>query len=102
MVMTITDSQIDHLSKLAALRLSVEEKPKLGKQVGNIIDFVGELQKVDVEGTEPLSHPIEGSEIELYMEGEPYGDPDSLLSNTKHQLKDRGIVMKSAITTENS
>lgn len=65
--------------------------------MGNIIDFVGELQKVDVEGIEPLSNPIEGIEIELYTEGEPYRDPDSLLNNTKHQLKDRGIVMKSAI-----
>jgi|GEM_PF-1904974 len=96
-VMTVTDEQLDHLAKLAALRLTAEEKVKLGKQVNSIIDFVGELQKVDVEGIEPLSHPIEGMTVPLYEKGEVYADPDSLLANTKHQRKDRGIVMKSAL-----
>jgi 2-polyprenyl-3-methyl-5-hydroxy-6-metoxy-1,4-benzoquinol methylase len=33
----------------------------------------------------------------MYTKGETYADPDGLLANTKHQLKDNGIVMKSAI-----
>jgi aspartyl-tRNA(Asn)/glutamyl-tRNA(Gln) amidotransferase subunit C len=57
--MSVTNEQLDHLAKLAALRLTEEEKGKLGVQVNNIIDFVGQLDKVDVEGIEPLSHPIE-------------------------------------------
>ena len=95
--MTVTDEQLDHLAKLAALRLSPDEKAKLGKQVNTIIDFVGQLQKVDVEGTEPLSHPIEGMKIDLYTEGDVYPDAEGLLANTKHQRKNGGIVMKSAI-----
>ncbi len=57
--MTVSDEQLDHLGKLAALRLTTDEKVRLGKQVSTIIDFVGKLDEVDVEGTEPLSHPIE-------------------------------------------
>lgn len=57
--MTVSDEQLDHLGKLAALHLTTDEKVRLGKQVSTIIDFVGKLDEVDVEGTEPLSHPIE-------------------------------------------
>ncbi|MBP6910254.1 Asp-tRNA(Asn)/Glu-tRNA(Gln) amidotransferase subunit GatC [Patescibacteria group bacterium] len=99
--MTVTDKELDHLAKLAALHLGKEEKATLGKQVNTIIDFVGKLQEVDVEGIEPLARPIEGMKVPLFTEGEVYPDPDALLVNTKHQLKDRGIVMKSAITNEN-
>lgn len=95
--MTVTDKELDHLAKLAALHLGDAGKATLGKQVNTIIDFVGKLQEVDVEGIEPLSHPIEGMKMSLYTHGEVYPDPDALLANTKHQLKDRGIVMKSAI-----
>lgn len=57
--MSVSDEQLDHLGKLAALRLKQDEKVRLGKQVSTIIDFVGKLEEVDVQGVEPLSHPIE-------------------------------------------
>lgn len=97
--MSVSYEQLDHIAKLAALRLKPEEKERLGKQVSTIIDFVGKLDEVDVKGTEPLSHPIEGMKVELYEKGNTYADPDSLLANTQHQLKERGIVMKSAINS---
>lgn len=100
--MSVSDEQLDHIAKLSALRLTPEEKKRLGKQVGTIIDFVGKLSEVDVSDTEPLSHPIEGMTVTLYEEHVVYEDPDSLLSNTKHQLKNHGIVMKSAIHADNS
>lgn len=95
--MSIQDEQMDHLAKLAALHLPDEEKARLGKQVSTIIDFVGQLNEVDVEGTEPLSHPIEGMEVPLYTDAKPYPDPEGLLKNTEHPIKNGGIVMKSAL-----
>ena len=100
--MTITDEQMDHLAKLAALHLPPEEKEKLGKQVSTIIDFVGQLEQVDVEGIEPLSHPIEGMQTPLYTEQHIYADPQLLLANTTHPIKDGGIVMKSALNNSSN
>ena len=99
--MSVSDEQLDHIAKLAALRLKPDEKARLGKQVSTIIDFVGKLSEVDVEGVEPLSHPIEGMTVALYEDGVTYDQSDALLANTKHQMKNHGIVMKSALHGDN-
>ena len=57
--MSITQEEIDHLSKLALIHTSDEQKEKLRGQVSTIVEFVSQLDEVDVEGIEPLSSPIE-------------------------------------------
>lgn len=47
--MSVSDEQLDHLAKLAALHLTPDEKLTIGKQVNSIIEFVGKLSEVDVE-----------------------------------------------------
>ena len=46
--MKITDKDIDKLDELSRLELSVKEKTVLTKDLASILDFVGQLQKVDV------------------------------------------------------
>ncbi len=51
--MSITSEQIKHLSLLARLAISADEAKQLRQQISSILDFVSELQRVDVEGVKP-------------------------------------------------
>jgi aspartyl-tRNA(Asn)/glutamyl-tRNA(Gln) amidotransferase subunit C len=49
---------IDHLALLSRLHLSPELKKKLSRDLLNIVGYVESLQKVDVDGVEPMTHAI--------------------------------------------
>ncbi len=51
--MSITSGQIKHLSLLARLAISADEAEQLRQQINSILDFVSQLQQVDVAGVEP-------------------------------------------------
>jgi aspartyl-tRNA(Asn)/glutamyl-tRNA(Gln) amidotransferase subunit C len=53
--MKLTIQEVEHVAKLARLDLTPEEKKKFQKQLSSILDYVGELGKVDTEGIEPTS-----------------------------------------------
>ncbi len=46
---------VKHVAKLANLPLSEEEEKKFGTQLTAILDYVSELQKVDVSGVTPTN-----------------------------------------------
>ncbi len=54
----ITPKDVEHVAKLARLALSEEEKRLYTEQLGRILDLFGQLNEVDTEGVEPMSHPI--------------------------------------------
>jgi aspartyl-tRNA(Asn)/glutamyl-tRNA(Gln) amidotransferase subunit C len=47
---------IDHLATLARLALTPEEKAKFAAQLGDVLGYVEQLKKVNVEGVEPTAH----------------------------------------------
>lgn len=51
----ITDKDIEHLAKLAGLEISSKEKDLYKKQLSEIVEFVGKLQKVNTKNIEPTS-----------------------------------------------
>ena len=51
---------IDHISKLALLDLSEEEKEKLSKQLGDILVYFRKLDDLDTSNVLPTTHPIDG------------------------------------------
>jgi len=51
----MTEKEIEHLAKLARLGVSGEEKTKLREDVDRILEYVGELAKLDAKNVEPLS-----------------------------------------------
>ncbi len=51
---------LEHVSKLALLDLSEEEKEKLAKQLGDILNYFKKLNDLDTSNVEPMTHPIEG------------------------------------------
>ncbi|MFH1387292.1 MAG: Asp-tRNA(Asn)/Glu-tRNA(Gln) amidotransferase subunit GatC [bacterium] len=49
---------IEHVARLARLGLSPEEKTIFTDQVGAILDFADNLQKINTDGVPPTSHSI--------------------------------------------
>lgn len=49
---------IEHLSKLALLDLSDEEKEKLANQLGDILNYFKKINNLDTSNVKPTTHPI--------------------------------------------
>lgn len=49
------ESNIEHLSLLARLGLTCEEKKALAEDLERILEYVGELSRVSTEGVEPMA-----------------------------------------------
>lgn len=55
----ITREEIDHLAELSNFSLTDEEKDSLGTDLGNIIDYISQLDELDTEGVEPTYQVFE-------------------------------------------
>lgn len=49
---------VEHVAKLARLELDEDEKVKFSKQLGDILKYVEQMNKVDTSNVEPMSHAI--------------------------------------------
>lgn len=61
--MEITSEMIDHLSQLARLQFSEEEKAVLKTDLERMIGFVEKLKEVDTTGVAPLLHITDAENI---------------------------------------
>ena len=50
---------IERVAELARLNLRPEEKEKLEKDLGAILDYVKKLEKLDTKNVEPTSHVLD-------------------------------------------
>lgn len=56
--MALTREQVRHVAQLARLSLSAEEEERYARQLGQVLEYVERLAKVDVSGVEPLAHAV--------------------------------------------
>lgn len=56
--MALSLDDIRHLARLARLGLDDAELERLGADLNEIVGYVEQLSKVDVEGVEPLFSPV--------------------------------------------
>ena len=54
----ITTEIVEHVAKLARLRLTEEEKILYTEQLSKIIGYFDELAAIDTTGVEPMSHAL--------------------------------------------
>jgi aspartyl-tRNA(Asn)/glutamyl-tRNA(Gln) amidotransferase subunit C len=54
---------IEHLSRLARVALTEEEKSRYGEQLDSILHYVEKLNELDTAGIEPTSHVISISNV---------------------------------------
>ena len=60
--MDADEIDIDHLARLAALRLDGDERLGVERDLQRIIALVDEMQAVDTEGVDPLAHPLDATQ----------------------------------------
>ena len=57
-----SDSDIDRLAALAALRLTDEERSAACRDLERIIALVNDMQAIDTSEAAPLSHPLDANQ----------------------------------------
>ena len=57
--MAISDEQVRHVARLSRLALTDEEVARFRAQLSAILDAVGKVGELDLEGVEPTSHPLD-------------------------------------------
>lgn len=59
----ISDETIEYVGILAKLELSEEEKEQAKKDMGRMLDYIEQLNELDTNGVEPMSHvlPLENA-----------------------------------------
>jgi aspartyl-tRNA(Asn)/glutamyl-tRNA(Gln) amidotransferase subunit C len=72
--MSLTSKQIESIARLARLQLRSEEIPGYAESLSSIVALVGELEKADTSGVEPMAHPLTGQSQRLRAD-EPLQDP---------------------------
>ncbi|MFX1455197.1 MAG: Asp-tRNA(Asn)/Glu-tRNA(Gln) amidotransferase subunit GatC [Promethearchaeota archaeon] len=82
----LSKETIDHLSKLALLDLSEEEKENLSEQLGDILEYFKKLDDLDTSNVEPTTHPIDGL-FNVFREDIPKKSlsNEEALKNTKYK-----------------
>ena len=66
---TITHADVLHVANLARLALTDEEVERFGEQLNVILEAVGKVAELDLEGVEPTSHPLQL--VNVWADDEP-------------------------------
>jgi aspartyl-tRNA(Asn)/glutamyl-tRNA(Gln) amidotransferase subunit C len=65
----ITREDVVHVARLARLELSEEELERMREQLSAILEAVGKVSELDLEGVEPTAHPLDL--VNVLAEDEP-------------------------------
>jgi aspartyl-tRNA(Asn)/glutamyl-tRNA(Gln) amidotransferase subunit C len=58
--MALTREDISKIAQLARLELNETEIPVYQSSLTSILEFVGELNRAQTQGVEPMAHPLAG------------------------------------------
>ena len=89
----IGTTQVERIARLARIHLTPEEVAKMSAELGTIVEFVEQLQSIDVSEVPPTDQVTGLEDVWREDEVKPYGDRDALLKNAP-QSKDGYIVVK--------
>jgi len=56
----LSTEEVRHIASLARLRLRPEEEARLAGELSAILDYVRQLEDLDVAGVEPMTHALAG------------------------------------------
>jgi aspartyl-tRNA(Asn)/glutamyl-tRNA(Gln) amidotransferase subunit C len=83
--MALTTKEVEHVARLARLRLSPEEIETLRAQLSNILDYIDMLKEVDVAGVPPTAQVTDLLNILREDEVRPSLPPEDVLANAPDQ-----------------
>lgn len=90
----IPDEWIEYVGILAKLELSEEEKEAAKADMGRMLDYIDQLNELDTEGTEPLSHIFSVSNVFREDIVENGDDRENLLANAPEKKNGAFVVPK--------
>ena len=61
--MSVTKKDVEHIAQLARLKFNENEVENFTDQLNEILGYIEKLNELDTENVEPLSHPVEGSNV---------------------------------------
>lgn len=53
----VSKKDVEHVAELARIELTEEEKEKFTKQLGDIVEYVDQLNELDTKNIDPMAHP---------------------------------------------
>ncbi len=57
--MSLTRDDVAKVASLARLQFDDADLDTITQQLGSIVDYIGLLSEVDIEGVEPMAHAVE-------------------------------------------
>ena len=84
----ITPADAHHVAKLARFSLTEDEAAQYAKELGRTLDWVDQLNELNLDGVEPLVHALDQTNI--LREDQPAEplSPDDALSNAPQRFED--------------
>ena len=55
----ISRDQVQHVARLARLRLSEDEIDRMSRELSSVLDHIEKISELDLDGVPPTSHVIE-------------------------------------------
>ena len=56
--MSVTVEEVRHIARLARLRLTPDEEQLMSKQLSSILDYIEQLNELDVSDVPPMTHVL--------------------------------------------
>lgn len=88
MAKPITQQDVRDVAKLGRLRLTDDEVAHFTGQLAAVLDYVGKLNELDLEGVEPLYHASDHHSVTREDESQPGLTPDQALANAPGRQDD--------------
>ena len=79
--MAISRDEVRHVARLARLELSDDELEHFGGQLDAILEAVGKVAELDLDGVEPTAHPLELANVWAADEPRPPLPVEAALAN---------------------
>ena len=86
--MAITKEEVLQVARLARLALSSAEGEKIREQLGNILSYIRQLDRLDTSGVVPTSHAIEMGTPFRDDSVKPFGEKEEILKNAPDREED--------------
>ena len=96
--MKLSIKELNHLEELSCLKLKESDQEKFLTQLDSIIDFLGQLQNLDLEDIK-LDENVENN-LRTHKWTNIFENTKWIISNVKHEIVNNSIVIKSVLNAE--